>query len=307
MGGFKITGLGTPTAGTDAATKDYVDNLSAGLSWKDAVRVATTANGTIGTAFANGQTVDGVYLATGNRILIKNQSTGTENGIYVVTAGAPTRATDADAVGELDGAFVVSMEGTANADKAWICSTNPPITPGTTATTWAYFGAGTAYSAGAGLTLTGSTFDVVADSTIVVTADQIARAAITGDVTASAGSNGSTITALSVTNGKLAAMPTLTIKGNNTGISATPVDLTVAQMKTLLGYPSKYVQATIGGATSQVVTHNLNTRDCIVSVYRTLTPWDEVDCDIEYTTVNTITLRFNTAPAANEYSITVIG
>ena len=80
--------FGTPSAGTDVAIKSYVDaeisNALGAINLKDAVKVATTANGTLATAFANGQTVDGIVLTTGDRILIKNQSTGSENGIYVV-------------------------------------------------------------------------------------------------------------------------------------------------------------------------------------------------------------------------------
>src|SRR3990172_5056619 len=86
MAGFKLTTLGAPTNAGDAATKSYVDGLSAGLAWKASVRVATTANGTLATAYANAQTVDGVALVTGNRILIKDQTAGAENGIYTVNA-----------------------------------------------------------------------------------------------------------------------------------------------------------------------------------------------------------------------------
>jgi hypothetical protein len=82
----RITSLADPSVATDATTKQYVDNLVNGLTWKEEVRVATTANGTLATAFANGQTVDGVALVTGDRILLKNQTTATENGIYVVAA-----------------------------------------------------------------------------------------------------------------------------------------------------------------------------------------------------------------------------
>jgi hypothetical protein len=91
-----------------------------GLGWKTSVRVATTTNGTISTAFENGDTVDGVVLATGNRILLKDQSAPAVNGIYIVQAsGSPVRATDADTVAELIGAKVYVTEGTANAGTAW--------------------------------------------------------------------------------------------------------------------------------------------------------------------------------------------
>jgi hypothetical protein len=128
--------LGPATVGeldisTQAATA--VGNLS----WKAPVRAATTANGTLATAFENGDTIDGVVLATGDRILLKDQTTGSQNGIYTVNAsGAPTRATDADTGAELVCATVRVSEGTANADSEWSCTTNAPITVGATALAW---------------------------------------------------------------------------------------------------------------------------------------------------------------------------
>ena len=126
----RITSLGTPTGGTDAATKNYVDAQLQGLDVKNSVRVATTANGTLATAFANGETVDGITLATGDRILLKDQSTGSENGIYTVNAsGAPTRATDFDADSEVTGgAFFFAEEGTVNADNGFVLTNDGAIT-----------------------------------------------------------------------------------------------------------------------------------------------------------------------------------
>jgi hypothetical protein len=144
LNSHKLTSVTDPTSAQDAATKNYVDNAVSGLSWKTAVRVATTATGTLASAFANGSTVDGVTLATGDRILIKDQSTGSENGIYVVAAsGAPTRATDADSGAELVNATVYVSEGTANADTVWTCTNNATITPGTTALVFAQVNGGT--------------------------------------------------------------------------------------------------------------------------------------------------------------------
>lgn len=132
----------TPSNATDAATKGYVDNAVQGLSWKQAVRVATTANGTLASAFANGQTVDGVTLVTGDRILLKDQSTGSQNGIYVVAAsGAPTRATDADSSAEVDSMTVYVESGTANADTVWTLTTDNP-TLGSTALVFAQVNGG---------------------------------------------------------------------------------------------------------------------------------------------------------------------
>jgi hypothetical protein len=160
-----IQNVGSPSAATDAANKSYVDGLIQGLSWKTAVRAATTANGTLATAFANASVIDGVTLATGNRILLKNQTTQSENGIYVVAAsGAPTRATDMDAAAEFPNATVYVSEGTTLADTSWTVTTNAPVTVGTTAIVWAQIGTGgTTYSAGNGLSLATTTFSVLAD------------------------------------------------------------------------------------------------------------------------------------------------
>ena len=143
-----------------------MDNLLAGLRWKQPVRVATTANGTLASAFADGSTVDGVTLATGDRILIKDQSTQTENGIYVTAAsGAPTRATDADSSAELNSATVFVMAGSVNADRAYTQTTDNP-TIGSSNIVFAQFGGGTAYSAdGQGLELSGTTFSLELDGT----------------------------------------------------------------------------------------------------------------------------------------------
>ena len=141
MGGNLLTNVSTPSAGTDAANKNYVDTAISGLNSlfdaKGSVKVATSTAGTLATSFTNGQTVDGIVLATNDRILIKNQASQAENGIYVVNAsGAPTRATDMDVWTEVPGAFVVVEEGTANADTIWLCTSNQGGTLGSTAITF---------------------------------------------------------------------------------------------------------------------------------------------------------------------------
>ena len=141
MGGNLLTNLSTPSAGTDAANKNYVDTAISGLNSlfdaKGSVKVATSTAGTLATSFANGQTVDGIVLATNDRILIKNQASQAENGIYVVNAsGTPTRATDMDVWSEVPGAFVAVEEGTANADTIWLCTSNQGGTLNSTAITF---------------------------------------------------------------------------------------------------------------------------------------------------------------------------
>lgn len=194
---------------TQKATKTYVDNKVAGLSWKQAVRAATTANGTLATAYANGQTIDGVTLATGDRILIKNQTTGTENGIYTVNAsGAPTRTTDADSGAELVNATCYASEGTTLADTQWTCTTNAPITIGTTALTFAQLSSG----GGAISSVFGRTGAVVA------AANDYSFSQISGSTT-------------------LAQFPTIanqTVLGNVSGGTAVPVALTKAQLTALV-------------------------------------------------------------------------
>ena len=172
----RITSLATPTGSTDAATKAYVDAQLQGLDVKNSVRVATTANGTLSSAFANGQTVDGVTLATGDRILLKNQSTGSQNGIYTVNAsGAPTRATDFDADSEVTGGtFFFVEEGTVNADNGFVMTNDGTVTVGTTALTFTQFSGAGQVTAGDALTKSGNTLNVaVDDSSIEISSDAL--------------------------------------------------------------------------------------------------------------------------------------
>ena len=164
---YKITNLGTPTDATDAATKAYVDAVTEGLHIHESCVAATTSNVDLSTGLENGDLLDGVTLATGNRVLVKNQSTTSENGIYVVQeSGAAVRSSDYNTASEIDpGDFVFISGGTVNDNTGWV-QVNTITTLGTDPIQFTQFsGAGT-YLAGNGLTLTGNTFSINTGTTV---------------------------------------------------------------------------------------------------------------------------------------------
>jgi hypothetical protein len=167
----RITGLLDPSASQDAATKSYVDGLIQGIDAKSSVRVATTTNLA---ALSGLIAVDGITVAGGDRVLVKDQTTQSANGIYVAAAGAWARATDADVWAELPSAFVFVEGGTVNLDSGWLCTVDAGGTIGTTAVTWVQFSGAGQVIAGNGLTKTGNQLDVVGTaSRISVAADSI--------------------------------------------------------------------------------------------------------------------------------------
>lgn len=166
----KITGLGDPTDPQDAATKNYVDSVAQGLDPKQSVKAATTTNITL----SGLQNIDGISVQAGDRVLVKNQSTASQNGIYVASASAWARAADMNVWAEVPNAFVFVEEGSTQADSGWVVTSNQGGTIDSTAITWVQFSGAGSYTAGNGLQLTGNEFSVKADgSTINVSASGI--------------------------------------------------------------------------------------------------------------------------------------
>lgn len=230
--GNKISNLADATSPQDAVTKAQLDAAVQGWKWKDPVRAASTENITLSGA----QTIDGVSVIAGDRVLVKNQSTGSENGIYLAASGAWSRAADFDAASEVLGSAVFVSEGTAHGNQQWILTTDAPIVVGATALTWSQVGGGASYSEGNGIAIVGGV--------IAVDAAVVARKA----------------------------------------------------------------SATIGNATDTTisVTHNLNTKNVVVSV-REASGDAGVLCDWVASDVNTVQLTFGTAPSTGQYRATIMG
>jgi hypothetical protein len=298
----RITSVASPSSATDAANKAYVDALASGLEWKAAVRVATTTNGTLATAYANGSVVDTVTLATGDRILLKNQTTQTDNGIYTVNAsGAPTRATDANTSASLNNATVLVLSG-SQADTAWTQTTaNPTI--GTSNIVFVAFGGGAVYTASSagGLSLSAGAFSLFLDTNPGLTTSSTGTKVLLGSnpgLTTTGGlavSLAGTNPALTTTGG-LAVIPGsgITVAGNSVAVDRTKV-------------PNVYSQAIGDGSTTAItVTHGLNTLDVQVQVY-TVSGGAQVECDVTHTSSTVVTLTFAVAPTTGQYRTVIMG
>jgi hypothetical protein len=286
----KITSLADPVSDTDAANKRYVDGAVQGLSWKAAARVSADTNVDLA---APGSSIDGISLSSGDRVLLLGQTAASDNGIFVWSgaSAALVRASDANSASELKGAAVFVMEGT-RADQAYTLVTDGAITVGTTALSWTQFTGLGQVTAGGGLTKSGNQIDVVGTSNrITVNSDSI-------DI-ASTYVGQTSITTLGTIAAGIWNGTTIAVANGGTGAT------TAADARANLGATTKY-SANVGGATSVAVTHNLGTKDVVVTVRENATD-SVVECDITMTDTNTVTLGFAVAPTAGAFRVTVVG
>jgi hypothetical protein len=163
MGGNKLTNLATPTQANDAVTKAYADSVASGLDVKESVRVATVENITL----SGTQTIDGVSLVAGDRVLVKDQTDASENGIYVVASGVWARSADAIQGLVSSGLFTFVEEGGINDNTGWVLATANPITVGTTDLNFVQFSSAGSYTAGDALSLAGNEFNVQVDGVTI--------------------------------------------------------------------------------------------------------------------------------------------
>ncbi len=278
MGGQKLTNLADPTVASDAVTKFYADNLKTGIIIKDPVVAASSADVVVATAPA---TLDGITLVSGNRILLWKQTIASQNGIYVfTTAGAAlTRSIDADNVANgaevVNGIAVWSQNGgTVNGGQKYTLTTANPIVLGTTALSFQadssimYLSAGGA----SGLTITGTTITANIDATMEISGNALRHKSVAA----------------------ISGQSAQILKSGGTG---NPTAWAAYKYMTTFGD---------GSAQTFVITHNLSTKDVVVSIRTTagdsvvMAPWSA-------TSTNTITISVSNIPSAAQYTVVVMG
>ena len=304
--------VATPTDSAHIATKGYVDAARQGLDVKQSVRVATTAAVNLADDLQTGDVIDGVTLAAGDRVLVKNQVSASENGIYVaVASGTALRSSDANGTidtGELKpGTFAFVEEGTVNSDKGFVVSTNGTITIDSTAIAWTQFSGAGSFEAGDGLSQSGNTINVnvtanrtaIVSDAIDISANYVGQTSITTLGTITTGVwNG---TDVAVADGGTGASTTTNARTNlavdgtqGAGVSTSVLARVVAKV---IGD---------GTATSFIVQHGFATRDVLVQVYDAAT-YDTVICDVVRTDTNNVTVTFSVAPTLNSYRVVITG
>lgn len=306
--GYKIINLATPTAPSDAATKAYVDNATAGLTWKNAVNLLSSTNVDISGEMA-GTVIDGHAAFTSEhnhyRILLTGQTTDSENGIYYLqwdgnnaNSGIEAiRATDADVYTELNGATVFVQEGDVYGQSAWT-QANHYITD-FTGQDWVQFSGGSQIVAGDGLTKNGNEINAVG------TADRITVNADSIDIASTYAGQESIDTLGTITTGEWNGT---TIDIAYGGTNAT----NAADARANLGATTKYAVnnpalTATGGQVSWVVTHNLGTEDVIVQL-KDISSKELVEVDVDITSTNTVTLSWVSGSVVdNSFRVVVVG
>ena len=222
-----------PVSGNDVVNKTYLDFFATGISWKQPVNCGTTANITL----SGLQTIDGVTLVAGDRVLVKSQTAPAQNGIYLASATAWSRAPDADTWDELISAICFVESGSTLAGSAWYCTIQPGGTLGTTAVTWSNFSVAATYTAGTGLTLTDYVFSITN----------------TGVAAAAYGSASKTLTATVNAQGQLTVLAATDIAIANTQVSGLGTMSTQAASSVAIT-GGTINGTTIGGSTAAAIT-----------------------------------------------------
>ncbi len=309
-----------PSDDKDVANKSYVDAARLGLDVKASVRAATTAPINLATTTAGSVVDTDVTLVAGDRLLVKNQSTGSENGIYVVQAStALVRATDFNTSATVTpGAFTFVEEGTANADSGWVVTTNGTITVGTTAIAFAQFSGAGQITAGDGLSKTGNELDVNVDgtTTYIDGSDNVAvkSSATAGQTLLSQGSGSAAWGALNLASSSAVTGTLPLANGGTNATSAADARTSLAAgtggttgSPVLARIVSAGCNASSGSISTTSVTHNFGTKNVIVQIYEVSTG-ETIIGTVTRGTTNTVSVVLNGANIqANDYTILITG
>lgn len=309
-GNFKAS---DPTNSAHVATKAYVDATKQGLDVKESVRVATTAAINLTSNLEAGDTIDGVTLVAGDRVLVKNQVTASENGIYVaVASGTASRSSDADTSGKVTpGLFTFVEEGTTNGNNGFVLTTDAPVTLGTTSLVFTQFSGAGQVEAGDGLTKSGNTLNVVGTANrITVNADSV-------DIASTYVGQSSITTLGTIGTGTWEATDVgIAHGGTNASDEATArtnlgVKTSAGAASTEASYLARIAKqgcAASSGTTSvTTVTHKFNTTNVVVQVLE-VSSGETVIGTVVRNNADVVTVTLNgSSISANDYSILVMG